>query len=157
MHHIFVMILLIPLYIAVGIIGVWLYWPTPPTIDVIYSHPLFCDRECDTREEAKQYQITSVLSGTPYVWHYREIQVNRQQVGAIRSAWQSGSFIWNSPQIATLGSKPGRYVRSVAIEPPTSNPTRDFTWNAAFHYDATPMRKEDIAFPPVTLRVIANK
>jgi hypothetical protein len=151
-----VAILLGPVYVAAAMMGYWLFWPMPPTLEVAYSHPLFCDRPCETREEAKQFQIAEVPSGTPYVWHYREIQINAQRVGAIRSSWQSGAFIWNSPQIATLGSEPGHYTRAVAVEPPTSSPTRLFTWRLSFHYDVTPMRTEDIAFQPVQLRVVAS-
>ena len=150
-----VILLLGPVYTAAMVALYWLFWPMPPTLEVLYSHPLFCDRPCETREEANAYQIGQVPSGTPNVWHYREIKINAQRVGAIRSSWQSGSFIWNSPQIATLGSKPGTYTRSVALEPPTSSPTRDFTWRLSFHYDQTPLRNEDIAFPPVSLRVLA--
>jgi hypothetical protein len=153
---IIVAILLGPVYAAALMMGYWMLWPMPPTVEVLYSHPLFCDRPCESREEAARYQIAAVPSGTPYVWHYREIQINARRVGAIRASWQSGAFIWNSPQIATMGSSPGRYVRSVAIEPPTSNPTRDFTWTLSFHYDVTPMRNEKITFPQVKLRVVAR-
>jgi hypothetical protein len=152
-----VLLVLGPAYAAVGVVGYWLWWPLPPTLEVVYSHPLFCSQPCETREEAKLYQVAEVRSGTPYVWHYREIRINSQRVGAIRSSWQSGSFIWNSPQVATLGSEAGIYTRAVAIEPPTSSPTRDFTWRLSFHYDITPMREESIVFPPVKLRVISNK
>lgn len=147
--------LLGPVYVAAMLTAYWMFWPMPQTLEIIYSHPLFCDRPCETREEARMYQVGEVASGTPLVWHYREIQINAQRVGAIRSSWQSGAFVWNSPQIATMGSEPGIYLRSVALEPPTSNPTRDFIYRLAFHYDQTPLRNEEIQFPPVQLRVLA--
>ena len=150
-----VAMLLGPVYVTAAMAAYWLFWPMPPTMEVLYSHPQFCDRPCETRDEAQRYSVLEVPSGTQYVWHYREIRINAQRIGAIRSSWQSGAFIWNSPQIATLGSKPGHYTRSVAIEPPTSNPTRNFVWNLSFHYDATPLRNEEIVFPPVYLRVLA--
>lgn len=151
-----VALLMGPLYVGAALVAYWLFWPMPPTLEVIYSHGLFCDRPCETREEAIQYQVEHVVSGDDNLWHYREIRINEQRVGAIRSSWQSGSFIWNSPQVATLGSPPGVYHRSVAVQPPTSNPTRDFEWRLSFHYDPTPMRNEVIEFPPVRLRVIAR-
>lgn len=151
-----VALLLGPLYAGAAIIAYWLFWPMPPTLEVIYSHPQFCSQPCETREEAARYQVNAVDSGTENVWHYREIKINARRIGAIRSSWQSGSFIWNSPQIATLGSAPGIYHRSVAVQPPTSNPTRDFNWQLSFHYDLTPLRSEDIAFPLVRLRVVAR-
>ena len=148
------MVLLIPLYVAAGVLGYWIFWPMPPTLQIIYSHPKFCYKPCENRNEAIQYEVDEVTSGTQYVWHYREIRINHQRIGSIRSSWQSGAFIWNSPQVATMGSVPGLYARASAVEPPTSNPTRDFVWKMAFHYDVTPLRNEDISFPPVTLRVV---
>ncbi len=149
-------VLLGPVYAAALLGAYWAWWPLPPTIEVLYSHPYFCDRPCETREEAQRYQVYSVMSGDDEVWHYREIKVNAQRLGAIRASWQSGSFIWNSPQVATLRSPPGIYHRSVAVQPPTSNPTRDFAYQLSFHYELTPMREESIEFPPVRLRVIAH-
>jgi hypothetical protein len=146
--------LLGPVYAAAIAIAYWLYWPMPPTIQIIYSHPKFCYKPCENRNEAIQYEVDEVSSGTQYVWHYREIRINHQRIGSIRSSWQSGAFIWNSPQVATMGSETGVYLRATAVEPPTSNPTRDFVWKMSFHYDVTPLRNEDIVFPPVTLRVV---
>ena len=149
--------LLGPAYATAVVVAYWWLWPLPPTIEVLYSHSHFCSQQCETREEAQKYQIEHVVSGEDVVWHYREIKINAQRVGAIRSSWQSGAFIWNSPQIATLGSPPGVYHRSVAVQPPTSNPTRDFAYQLTFHYDLTPMREESIEFPPVRLRVVAKQ
>lgn len=151
-----VVALLGPVYVAAMIGAYWTWWPLEPTIRVIYSHPMFCSVPCLTREEAQQHQVASIVSGTPYVWHYREIQVTASRIGAIRSVWVAGGFIWNSPQIPTMGSPPGVYARSVAVVPPTSNPTRDFVWKTAFTYSPTPMRDETIEFPDVNLRVVAN-
>ena len=152
-----VLVLLGPGYAAAMIAAYWAWWPIDPTIRVIYSHPMFCSEPCATREEATMFQVVAIPSGTPNVWHYREIEVTAERVGAIRSVWISGGFIWNSPQIPTIGSKPGVYVRSVAVIPPTSNPTRDFIWSTAFIYNITPMREEEIEFPDVHLRVVATK
>lgn len=148
--------LLGPLYVAALLGAYWLWWPLPPTMRLIYSHPYFCDRPCETREEAQLYQVQEIQSGTDPVWHYREIQIGTQRFGAIRSSWHSGAFVWNSPQVATLGSEPGFYRRAVAVTPPTSAPTREFTWHLAFLYRVTPMREEEIEFPPVHLRIIAR-
>lgn len=148
--------LLGPAYAAAAVVGYWLLWPLPPTLEVVYSHPRFCSQQCETREDALRYQIDQVISGEESVYHYREIKINAQRIGAIRSSWQSGSFIWNSPQIATLGSPPGVYRRSIAVQPPTSNPTRDFIYQLSFHYHPTPLREENIEFPPVSLRVVAK-
>ena len=151
-----VLAILAPLYGAAGQLAYWAFWPLPPTVEVVYSAPWFCSQPCFSRAEAEALQVREIQSGTPLVWHYREIKVNSSQVGTIRSTWAAGGFIWNSPSSPTLGSKPGLYARSVAIQPPTSNPTRDFIWRTAFHYEVTPLRSEIIEFPDVGLRVVAK-
>lgn len=142
-----------PVYVAATLGGYWLWWPMDPTMRVLYSHPLFCSEPCATREEAQRLQVMSVPSGTPNVWHYREIEITAERIGTIRSVWMSAGFIWNSPQIPTMGSRPGKYHRAVAVVPPTSNPTREFIWSTAFHYHVTPLREELIEFPDVKLTI----
>ena len=151
-----VLAILTPLYAAAGLLAYWALWPIQQTMEVLYSHPFFCSAPCFTRDEAQELQVREVPSGTQYVWHYREIKVNAERVGTIRSTWVAGGFVWNSPASPTLGSRPGTYARSVAIQPPTSNPTRDFVWKTAFHYEVTPLRSEVIEFPDVHLRVVAR-
>jgi hypothetical protein len=145
------------LLIACGapLIAWWTFEPLPLTVD--YVHPLFVDRPVASREFAKEHEIEAVKGGS-VVYRYIEYTIHRPYTATAHRAWVNDSMVWNAPDFATvLTHDVGHHHTSVAVNVPTSSPTRTFNFVQSLTVRMNFMRDEKITYPPIPLTILDNK
>lgn len=137
------------------LLGYWALEPVP--LRVTYVAPLFSSQPVDSRASADAYAISEVVGGST-VWRYVEYCVDRPFTGEIRRSWVNPAMVWAAPDLPTaLSRTQGCSRRSIAVEVPTSNPTRMFEFVQRLRIQVNPVRTVEIDYPPITLRILANK
>ena len=149
-------LLLSPWFVlATGVpaVAYWLLEPAP--MELVYVHPLFVSHEVGTREEAKAAEVHAVRGGA-VVYRFIEYTVKRPYTAKTSRAWVTKAMVWNAPDFSTvLSREPGHHHRSVAIDVPTSSPTRDMQFVQTLSIPVNWLRTVEIEYPPIPLRVLS--
>ena len=152
--HLTIVALLFPLYASLGIASYWLFIDVAPPLVVEYQHPRFLSRPVESRSDAATAEITEAKSGS-IVWVWREVCKTRALAGEGRPIWQSGAFQWGGPQRTVPAGVIGCRGRATEVDVPTTSPSRDFTYLLTVNFQLNPLTSVDVAYPPITVRVLA--
>lgn len=141
--------------VVVPVIFWWLF--EPPPVELKYVAPHFSDRPVESREEAARHTVVAVRGGQE-VYRYVEFCVHRAFVGTARRSWVNSAMVWHAPDVPTaLSREVGCRSASIAVEVPTSNPSRTFKFVQAMEVTVNPIRTDVIEYPPIPLTILANK
>lgn len=149
-----VALFLVPPYIALLVGLYWRFLDNAAPVELVYQHPKFLYGPADNRDEAKLKETDFVMSGGT-VWIYRELCTFRSLYGTVRGDWVAGAFVWQTPERSLVPRKLGCVNESFTLTAPTSNPTRDFTYQVEWLYEVNPLVTVAVAMPALHLRVYA--
>lgn len=150
-----VAVFLAPPWTVFAVACYWMFLDAAPPLRVVYQHDKFISREVDNREDARKYEIESADSGG-FVWAYREICVDRMLWGSARGSWVAGSFVWQTPERAVTPLPLGCHAHTFNLRVPTSNPTRDFSYQVEWVFENNPLVTSVVRMDPINLRVYAT-
>lgn len=141
-----------------AILGLGIYWMVEPVpVRVVYVAPQFAIAPVTSRAEASEFAITEAHGGST-VWRYIEYCVDRPFSGTVHRSWVNESMVWHAPDLPTALSRDvGCGSRSIAVQVPTSNPTRTFQFVQKLDIEVNPLRTVEIDYPPIRLTILANK
>jgi hypothetical protein len=133
----------------------WLFEPVP--VELRYVAPSFSSVPAATRDEADKTAVMAVTGGTT-VYRYVEYCVRRPFVGTARRSWVNSALVWHAPDVpTTLSRQTGCRSASVAVETPTSSPSRSFLFSQSIEIDTNLLRTDRIEYPPIPLTILATK
>ncbi len=102
----------------------WLFEPMPVRVE--YVAPAFLSRPAVNREDALAAYVYEVKGGS-IVWRYVTYCVSRPFEATTHRAWVGKALVWHAPDLPTMLSRvPGCFDVNLAVEVPTSSPTRRF-------------------------------
>ena len=145
------------LILALGLplLGWWLFEPTPIRIEYVAPH--FLSRPATDRRDAEQVAVTAVRGGST-VYRYVEYCVSRPFEATSNRAWVGQALVWPAPSVpTTLSRTPGCMAANMAVEVPTSSPTRTFQFVQTMSIPMNPLRTEVIEYAPIPLTILDNK
>ena len=147
--------LYIPWLLVLILTPVGVYWLTEETpLEINYVAPLFSSQEVFTREEAEQHAITKVYGGQT-VWRYVEYCVKEPFRGTSRRSWLGEAIVWPAPDLPLQLSKVvGCKSASIAVDVPSSSPTRKFNFMQEISIHLNPLRTASIDFDPIPLIIL---
>jgi len=136
------------------VLGVW--WALEPLpMKPLYVAPRFTSVPVVSKAEAEQYAIDEAVGGT-VVYRFSEGCIDRRFTGTMRRAWVNAALVWHAPDLPTVLSEQERcFAASMAIEVPTSSPSRSFTYVHELVIDLNPLRDGVIKYPPIPLRILS--
>jgi hypothetical protein len=146
--------LLIPPWSVFLLACYWTFIDNEPPIVVRYEHPLFLSEPAQDRVEAERFSVREVASGKR-VYVYREICMDGQHDGTLRSVWESKSFVWPAAERAYYNPTRECQRRNDEVLAPSSNPTREFLYRAWWVFDVNPLTTVNIPARQIPLRVLA--
>lgn len=140
-----------------AILGLGIYWMLEPSPLVVkYVAPHFASVPVESRADADEFAVTEI-SGGQTVYRYLEYCVYRPFSGTAHRSWVNQSMVWPAPDLPTALSRTvGCDKRSIAVQVPTSNPTRTFDFVQRLHIEINPLRTIEIDYPPIRLTILAN-
>ncbi len=145
------------LILALGLplLGWWLFEPAPIRIE--YVAPQFLSRPATDRRDAEQVAVTAVRGGST-VYRYVEYCVSRPFEATSNRAWVGQALVWPAPSVpTTLSRTPGCMAANMAVEVPTSSPTRTFQFVQTMSIPMNPLRTETIEYAPIPLTILDTK
>jgi hypothetical protein len=141
--------------IGVPLVAWWLLEPVPVTVN--YVAPTFLSRPAMDRREAESVAVTSARGGS-VVYRYVEYCVTRAFEATSHRAWVGEALVWPAPNVpTTLSRTPGCFAANLAIEVPTSSPTRTFKFVQTMSIPMSPIRTEVIEYAPIPLTILDSK
>ena len=142
------------LALIVGPLAVW-WLVEPAPLALVYVSTKFVDRPVESREEAQKRAVTAVAGGT-MVYRYVEFCVRKAFSGTARRAWVNTAMVWPAPDVPTaLSREIGCRHTNIAVEVPTSNPTRTFVFVQTMEIEVNPLRTAIIEYSPIQLTILA--
>jgi len=149
-----VVFFLVPPWSLFFLLCYWYFFDNQSPLTSVYEHPKFLSKPATSRGEAILNEITYTHSGD-HIYTYRELCLNKPLFGTIEGSWVSGALVWSSPQ-RTFPNVVGCTNRSYAILAPTSNPTRDFLYNASWTYQLNPIITVIVKSTGIPLTVLSS-
>lgn len=126
----------------------------PVPLEVKYVSPAFIREPSDSRPDPSQYVYET--AGGVTLYRYLEVCVSRPFSGTAHRSWVYKAFIWHAPDLPTVMSRyPGCRSQSVAVDIPTTTPSRDFQFVQTMDIDVNILRNAKIDFAPIPLRVLS--
>lgn len=133
----------------------WLLEPVPLKIE--YVHPLFLSRPAMDRNDASSVEVIAVRGGST-VFRYIQYCVSRPFEGTSHRAWVGKALVWPAPDLpTTLSRVPGCFAANLAVEVPTSSPTRTFSFVQTMSIPINPLRTDVVEYAPIQLTILDNK
>jgi hypothetical protein len=135
------------------LIAWWMLEPVPLTIN--YVAPAFLTHEAKTREEAARYYVSEIEGGGT-LFRFVSFCVSRPFNATSHRSWVGKALSWPAPDLPTgLSRTPGCYDASIAVDIPTSSPTRKFAFVQTLEIPMNPIRTATIEFQPLQLTILA--
>lgn len=152
----FSFILYLPWAIIAAALPVMVYWQFESMpITIQYTAPYFSSEPARTRDAANSSAVVQAPGGAT-LYRYVEYCVHRTFVGRIQRAWVGSAIVWPAPDVSTATSDDvGCFARPMAVEVPTSSPTRNFQYVQRMYVQVNKMRTEPIEYPPIPLRILS--
>ena len=149
-------VLMLPWAILAGGIPLLLFWWLEPVpVSINYVAPSFLSEPAGSREDAAQHYINEVAGGAT-VWRYVEYCVTKPYSGTSRRSWVGNALVWHAPDLPTQFSRTiGCGAFSVAVDVPTSSPSRDFAFVQRLEVPVNPLKTVEIEYPPIPLRILS--
>ncbi len=139
-------------WVSVPVLLVMAFEPVPLT--VAYVAPAFISHPVNHRPAADEYVFET--PGGVTLWRYVEACVSRPFNGDAHRSWVAPAFVWNVPVLPTVMSRtPGCHNLSIAVEVPTSSPSRDFQFVQHIEVEVNVLRTANVDFPPIPLRILS--
>lgn len=147
-------------WVPVGIVCVFtpliLWWalePSPLKIEDVATY--FTDRPVESMEEAQKHAVQAI-SGGSVVYRFVQYCVRRPFQGTAHRSWVNSAMVWHAPDVPTqLSRDEGCRHANIAVEVPTSNPTRSFFFVQKMEIYVNPLRaREIIDYPPIPLTIL---
>jgi hypothetical protein len=134
----------------------WTFEPVPVTIN--YVAPALLSHPARTREEAAKYYVSESVGGVT-LWRYVEACVHRPiHDGESHRAWVGSAMVWNAPSLPlTSAGRGGCWAQSIAVEIPSSSPSRDFGLHQWLIIRTNPIRTDRISYDVIPLRILDGK
>jgi hypothetical protein len=133
----------------------WMLEPAPLRIE--YVHPHFLTRPAMSRDDASTVEVLAV-NGNATIFRYVEYCVSRPFEGTSHRAWVGKALVWHAPDLPTMLSRvPGCFAANLAVEVPTSSPTRTFSYVQTISIPLNPLRTETIEYAPIPLTILDSK
>ena len=133
----------------------WLLEPMP--VRVQYVHPHFLSRPAMDRSDASTVELLAVKGGTTVV-RYVEYCVTKPFEGTSHRAGVGKALVWQAPDLPTVLSRtPGCFAANLAVEVPTSSPTRTFSFVQTMSIPLNPLRTEVVSYAPIPLTILDSK
>ena len=124
-------------------------------ITIQYTAPYFSSEPARTRDAAAASAVMQAPGGVT-LYRYVEYCVHRPFVGHIQRAWVGSAIVWPAPDVSTATSDEiGCFARPMAVEVPTSSPTRSFQYVQRMYVHVNKIRTEPIEYPPIPLRILS--
>jgi hypothetical protein len=143
------------LVLGLPIVAWWLLEPVPIRIEYVATH--FLSRPATDRRDAEQVAVMEVRGGST-VYRYVEYCVLRPFEATSNRAWVGQALVWPAPSVPTaLSRTPGCMAANMAVEVPTSSPTRTFQFVQTMRIPMNPIRTETIEYAPIPLTILDAK
>jgi hypothetical protein len=135
-------------------VGAWVMLEPSP-IDIQYVHPKFVAHQVYSREEAEQAEITAARGGAT-VYRYLEYRVHRPFTATVLRSWTNNAMVWHAPTTSTgLTRTEGLHRATIAIETPTSAPSRNMQFVQHLHIPVNWARVVEYEYRPIPLRLLS--
>jgi hypothetical protein len=133
----------------------WMFEPIPVRVD--YVAPAFLSRPAINREDAASVYISEAKGGST-VYRYVSYCVSRPFEATTHRAWIGRALVWHAPDLPTMLSRaPGCFDANLAVEVPTSSPTRTFSFVQRMEIQLNPLRTETVEYAPIPLTILDSK
>lgn len=143
------------LALGLPLIAWWLLEPVP--VQVSYVSPAFLSRPAMTRDDARGLHLTEVRGGST-VWRYVEYCVTKSFEATVHRAWVGKALVWHAPDLPTMLSREiGCGAANLAVEVPTSSPSRSFYFVQRMEIALNPLRTAVIEYAPIPLTILDGK
>ena len=145
------------LILALGLptLAWWMFEPSPLTIN--YVAPCFTSRPSVNRDDALTACVDSTVGGR-VLYRYVDYCVSRPFEATSRRSWVSKSIVWPAPDLPTMLSRaPGCFAANIAVEIPSSSPTRRFSYIQELVIPMSPIRTLTIPYSPIPLTILDSK
>ena len=143
------------LALGIPLLGWWMLEPAPLRIE--YVHPHFLTRPAMSRDDASTVEVLAVRGNT-VIFRYVEYCVTRAFDATSHRAWVGKALVWHAPDLPTMLSRvPGCFAANLAVEVPTSSPTRTFSFVQTMSIPLNPLRTETVAYAPIPLTILDSK
>lgn len=143
------------LALGVPVLAWWAFEPVP--LEIKYVAPAFLSRPVVDRQDAMTAMVTEVRGGAT-LWRYVEYCVKRPFDATTHRAWVGKALVWHAPDLPTVLSRTeGCFAANLAVEIPTSSPTRSFKYVHRMTIDMNPLRTETIEYAPIALTILDGK
>jgi hypothetical protein len=143
------------LALGTPLLGWWMLEPVPLKIN--YVAPCFTSRPAINRDDALSACVDSIHGGT-VVFRFVSYCVSRPFEATSRRSWVGKAIVWPAPDLPTMLSRtPGCYEANIAVETPTSSPTRRFSYIQELQIPMSPVRTATISYSPIPLTILDSK
>jgi hypothetical protein len=130
----------------------WAFEPVP--LEVNYVSPHFLSRPAIDRNDAETAAVTEAVGGR-VLYRYVSYCVSRPFTATAHRSWVGKALVWPAPDLPTMLSRtPGCFETNIAVEIPTSSPSRSFSFVQTMSIEMSPIRTEVIQYPPIPLRIL---
>jgi hypothetical protein len=102
-------------YVFLTMVLYWKLFDNAPPVRSVYQHDKFVSRPVQSKEEAKQWEITEAKAGS-VVYRYTEYCLLRPVTGEIKRYWENG-LVYLAPTTFNIG-RVGCYKRSFSLTVP---------------------------------------
>ena len=133
----------------------WMVEPVPVTVN--YVSPAFLSRPAADRHDAATVYLHET-AGNKTVWRYIEACVSKPFEATSHRSWVGKAIVWPAPDLPTTMSREvGCHAFNIAVEVPSSSPTRTFAFVQRLAIELNPIRTEVIEYTPIPLTILDSK
>ena len=143
------------LALGIPLLAWWMLEPAPLAVN--YVAPAFLSQPAQTREEAARYYVTE-SEGGGVLFRFISYCVSRPFTATAHRVWVGRALAWSAPDLPTyLSRTPGCYDASIAVDIPTSSPTRRFEFVQTLEIPLNPLRTTTVEFQPIPLTILNSR